>query len=159
MVDGFQDGFDGEQEVGLDEFFVGAGVGPDGVEAEQVADDVGVFGAIQAVQARCWQMRTPGGRTLVDALFQTPCELLHHLVLRPLLAHRRHHAGAQALDHFLADIRRVGDGGGIGGFQVDTTSPVNGVVTLGAVLVEQRTTVHTAALGGGLCANGGAREQ
>ena len=55
---------------------------------------------------------------------------------------------------FLADVRRVGDGGGTGAFQVDPAGLVNGVVALGAVLVDQRTTVHAAVLG-----DGGLREQ
>ena len=129
------------------------------VERQQIADRVGVFGAVQAVQARRWQMGAPGGGTLVDALFQALRQLLHRIVWRALLAHRRHHAGAQAFDQFLADVRRVGEGGGIGAFQIDPASLVNGVVTLGAVLVDQRTTVHTAALGnGGLREKGDARE-
>jgi len=33
-TDTFEDGFDIEEEIGLDELFIGAGVGPDGVEAQ-----------------------------------------------------------------------------------------------------------------------------
>jgi hypothetical protein len=92
-------------------------------------------------------------------LFQTLRQLLYGIVVGALLTRRRHHAGAQALDHFLTDSRPFGDAGGIGEFQINPASKVAGVMTGGAVLVDQRFTVHTLVVGnGGLCENDDHRE-
>src|ERR1700722_10231766 len=95
----------------------------------------------------------------VDVLFQTLRQQLHGLVVGAFLTRRRHHAGAQAFDHFFTDLRPFGDAGGTGEFQVDAARKVAGVVTAGAVLVDQRFTVHTPLVGnGGLGENDDPRE-
>ncbi len=70
------------------------------VEREQVADRVGVFGAVQPMQRRCDEGRV-GIDGLVEPLLELRREAIEGRALRATSAARRHHAGADLLDDLL----------------------------------------------------------
>ena len=76
-------------------------------DTEQIANDVGVFAAVQAMQCHTAGWRMSG---TVDFGFEPRDQLRHGLFIRPLgSTHRRHQPPAQLADHGLPDLRILGN--------------------------------------------------
>src|SRR5690606_7017565 len=76
-------------------------------------------------------------RLLVDGVLQAGRQVLHHLVLRPLLAGGRHHARAQALDELFTEVRIFRHRVQPYSFEIKTARVVNEIVTLGTVVLDE----------------------
>ncbi len=105
-------------------------------EIQQIADGVGVFGAIQAVQRGPAGVRTDCRRA-IDTRFERGGERFHRRRARPRHSGRRHQAGAELANHFFGEF-----GGLIGVSQIE---PGQGhaaglqriVMTAAAILLNQ----------------------
>ncbi len=72
--------------------------------AEQVANRIRIFGAVEAVEARRRQM---GDRTAIEFILHPADQRLQGRRIRPSASRRRHHARAKLPDDFFADFRMV----------------------------------------------------
>ena len=82
------------------------------VHRQQIADRVGVLGAVETLEGR--RVEVASGRVRgIELAFERGGERRHRRGIRPRHANRRHHAGAQLADHLLphldvgADVRQA----------------------------------------------------
>ena len=107
------------------------------VEGQQVANGVGVFRPVQAMQRRRVEVGA-GRRRAVEARFEIAGEGVEHGALGPPRAARRHHARADLADDLFPRRRVLPDVFEIHPVEQQAAGLQPLVVTGDAVLIEQR---------------------
>ena len=107
-------------------------------QIEQIADGVGVFRAIEAMQHRRARVRSRGGGA-VERVLHGRSEPIERGAVRPRRAGRRHHAGAHLPHHLFPGLRVLVPACATSSrSSSETARRITRVVTGDAVAIEQR---------------------